>query len=213
MPADAPLSRGVWWPAAKRGFDLALALPATVVLLPLIAVLSLWVRLDSPGPVFFRQERVGRFGASFRVWKLRTMSVEQVAGAALVTSSADARITRCGRILRRHKLDELPQLFNVIAGQMSLVGPRPEVAKYVAHYPEDVRAIVLSVRPGLTDRAALEFRDEERLLAQAGNPEQAYVSEILPRKLALYRRYVEDWSLMGDVKLVLETLGALAFPR
>lgn len=194
---------------AKRVFDLAFAVPGALVLLPLIGVLAVWVRADSPGPAFFRQERVGRFGAAFRIWKLRTMTVAQGPDAAQVTQAGDARITRCGRVLRRYKLDELPQLFNVIAGDMSLVGPRPEVPKFVAEYPPGVREIILSVRPGITDLATLEFRDEEQLLAAAADPQAVYRLEVLPKKLALYEKYIRERSLLGDLRLILRTLGAV----
>jgi lipopolysaccharide/colanic/teichoic acid biosynthesis glycosyltransferase len=166
------------------------------------------VRLDSPGPALFRQERVGRHGRPFTMLKFRTMRAEPQPAGSLLTLAADARITGAGRFLRRTKIDELPQLINVIRGEMSLVGPRPEVARYVALYPPDVRATVLSVRPGITDYAALAYRDESSLLA-SGDAEAIYVSTILPRKLALYQRYVAEQSLRTDLQLILLTLRAL----
>ena len=189
----------------KRAFDLVLAAVGFAVLSPLLLAIAAWVRLDSAGPALFRQERVGRHGRPFTMLKFRTMRVAPAAGGSLLTVAADARVTGAGRFLRRTKIDELPQLVNVIRGEMSLVGPRPEVARYVALYPPATRATVLSVRPGITDYAALAFRDESALLA-AGDAEAIYVSEILPRKLALYERYVAEQSLRTDLRLILLTL-------
>lgn len=193
--------------AAKRAFDLALTLAALPLALPLMAAIALWVRLDSPGPALFRQQRVGRGGRLFRIHKFRTM--RQGAAGAQVTAADDARITRAGRWLRRSKLDELPQLIDVLAGDMSLVGPRPEVPRYMALYPEAERRQILSVRPGITDRAAIEFRDEERLLAGAADPEAAYVRHIMPVKARYYLDYVARHSVAGDVRILLATLRAL----
>jgi lipopolysaccharide/colanic/teichoic acid biosynthesis glycosyltransferase len=192
----------------KRVFDLVLATAGLIVLSPVLVAIAAWVRIDSPGPALFRQERVGRHGRPFTMLKFRTMRAEPAAGGSLLTVATDTRVTRAGRLLRRTKLDELAQLLNVVRGQMSLVGPRPEVARYVALYPPDVRATVLSVRPGITDYATLAFRDESSLLA-AGDAEAIYVSTILPRKLELYQRYVADQSLRTDLRLILLTLRAL----
>jgi len=194
---------------AKRLFDLAFTLPGLVLLSPLFAAIAVWIKWDSPGPVFFRQTRVGRGGRPFCIVKFRTMVADAEALGDKVTAGGDPRITRAGAFLRRYKLDELPQLINVVKGEMSLVGPRPEVPEYVAHYPEAVRAKVLSVPPGITDRASLEFRSENELLAGAADPHAYYVSEILPRKLAYYEAYADHRSLWGDLKLVLRTLGRL----
>jgi lipopolysaccharide/colanic/teichoic acid biosynthesis glycosyltransferase len=149
----------------------------------LLLLVALWIKLDSPGPVFFRQERIGRFGVPFRIHKFRTMTHGAV--GAQITVGADARITRAGAWLRRTKLDELPQLIDVLRGAMSLVGPRPEVPRYVAMYPQGLRDKVLSVRPGITDVASLEYRDEGELLARAADPEREYVSVVMPAKLKL----------------------------
>jgi lipopolysaccharide/colanic/teichoic acid biosynthesis glycosyltransferase len=192
----------------KRVFDLVLATVGLIVLSPALIAIAAWVRLDSPGGALFRQERVGRHGRPFPMVKFRTMRSEPQVGGALLTAADDTRITRAGRFLRRTKVDELPQLLNVVRGEMSLVGPRPEVAKYVAHYPPAVRDRVLSVRPGITDYAALEFRDESALLGTT-DPEATYISTILPQKLALYERYVADQSLGTDLRLILRTIGAL----
>jgi lipopolysaccharide/colanic/teichoic acid biosynthesis glycosyltransferase len=193
----------------KRLFDLIAAGLGVLALAPVFAAIALWVKLDSPGPVLFRQERVGQGGRLFRIRKFRTMRADAPALGPQITVGADARITRAGRFLRAAKLDELPQLVDVLQGTMSLVGPRPEVPRYVAHYPSEVRAIVLSVRPGITDLASIEYRDESAVLAAASDPEFEYLNVVLPAKLALARRYVETRSLWGDVCIILRTLGAV----
>jgi lipopolysaccharide/colanic/teichoic acid biosynthesis glycosyltransferase len=193
---------------AKRGFDLLLAAPALLLALPLMGLIALAIRLDSRGPVFFRQTRVGRGGRLFRIHKFRTMHPHDGAGPQL-TAAHDARITRVGRWLRRSKLDELPQLLDVLAGHMSLVGPRPEVPRYMALYAPEVRARILSVRPGITDRAAIAFRDEERLLAAAPDPERVYVEHIMPIKQRYYLDYVAQRSLRGDLRILWDTARAV----
>lgn len=195
----------------KRAFDIAVAGLGLLMLAPLLAAIAVWIRVDSPGPAWFRQARVGRFGAPFRIHKFRTMHHGAV-GPEL-TAGQDPRITRAGAWLRRHKLDELPQLIDVLLGDMSLVGPRPEVPRYVALYPADVRAKVLSVRPGITDLASIEFRDEGELLAAAADPERAYVEQVMPRKLELALRYVDTSNVRGDLRLIAQTLGALMSVR
>ena len=193
---------------AKRAADLALTLAALPLALPLMAAIALWVRLDSPGPALFRQERLGRGGVPFRIHKFRTMHVHDGSGP-LITARDDARISRAGRWLRATKLDELPQLIDVLKGDMSLVGPRPEVPRYMALYAEPVRRQILSLRPGITDRAAIEFRDEERLLAAAADPERAYVEQVMPIKQRYYLDYVAQRSLAGDLRILWDTARAL----
>ncbi|KUM04485.1 sugar transferase [Chromobacterium subtsugae] len=189
----------------KRLFDIAAAGAGLAVLaLPLMAV-ALWVKLDSPGPVFFRQVRVGRGGALFRIHKFRTMQVDTERHGQL-TVGADSRVTGAGRVLRKTKLDELPQLLDVLFGDMSLVGPRPEVPKYVAHYPAEVKDIVLSVRPGITDWASIKMIDENEILGRAADPERAYIDEVLPEKLGYYVRYAETHSLLEDIRIIVATL-------
>lgn len=195
---------------AKRAIDLVAAGAGLVAAAPVLAVCAVLVKLSSPGPVLFRQQRVGRGGAPFELVKFRTMRTD--AAGPQVTQRDDPRITRIGRLLRRTKLDELPELYNVLVGEMSVVGPRPEVSRYVELYPPEYRALIQAVRPGLTDPATVAFRNEEELLAAAAEPEQAYVEEILPRKLRMYRRYLESASLMGDVKVVLDTARVILFP-
>lgn len=194
---------------AKRLFDLLLSSLGLLVLAPLLLLIALLIKLDSPGPVMFRQERVGRYGQPFRIHKFRTMRHEPAGQGLQITVGADRRITRVGGFLRVSKLDELPQLLDVWLGDMSLVGPRPEVPRYVAHYPADVRDKVLSVRPGITDIASIEYRDESVVLARAADPEHAYIHEVLPHKLALAAQYVERSSLALDLWLIWRTLVAI----
>ena len=198
---------------AKRLFDLIGAVAGLVLLAPLLLGIALWIKLDSRGPVFFRQQRVGRLGVPFRIHKFRTMiddtRAHSPAPGLQLTVGADPRITRAGRLLRAAKLDELPQLLDVLAGTMSLVGPRPEVPRYVAMYPPALRDKVLSVRPGITDPASIEYRDESRLLARAVDPEQAYIEQVMPAKLAHAVRYVDHRSLLGDLRVIGATLRAL----
>ena len=194
--------------AAKRAFDVAGAAAALVLLSPLLVVAALLVKLDSPGPVFFRQQRVGRHGVPFRIHKFRTMH----AGAAgpEITVGDDPRITRIGAWLRRTRFDELPQFIDVLQGTMSLVGPRPEVPRYVALYPPALRERVLAVRPGITDPASLDFIDEGRLLAQSPDPERTYVETILPAKLQRAADYADRATLMSDAGVLWRTGKRLA---
>jgi lipopolysaccharide/colanic/teichoic acid biosynthesis glycosyltransferase len=194
---------------AKRVFDVLMSALGLLLLSPLLAAIALWVKLDSPGPVFFRQERVGRFGRPFRIHKFRTMRHVAADTSTQLTVGADARITRAGHALRSRKLDELPQLIDVLCGDMSLVGPRPEVPRYVALYPAALRDKVLSVRPGITDVASIEYRDENALLARAADPEQAYVDQVMPAKLRHATDYVDHMSLLGDLRLIIATLRSL----
>jgi lipopolysaccharide/colanic/teichoic acid biosynthesis glycosyltransferase len=199
---------------SKRLFDLVAAGTGLLLLAPLLLALALWIRLDSPGPALFRQRRVGRHGVPFAILKFRTMRRQASAAAgtadAQLTVGQDPRITRAGRFLRRSKLDELPQLFNVVLGTMSLVGPRPEVPRYVDCWPPEARRTVLSVRPGITDWAAILYKDENAILGQAADPERAYVETILPVKLAYYQRYVHERSFWLDLRIIARTLAAIA---
>lgn len=193
----------------KRLFDITAAGAGLVLLAPLFALAAAWIRLDSPGPVYFRQQRVGRNGALFSIFKFRTM-VNATGEQAQLTVGRDRRITGAGRFLRQYKLDELPQLINVLTGDMSLVGPRPEVPRYVACYPPELRAIVLSVAPGITDWASIEYKDENAILGRAADPERAYLEIILPAKLDYYVRYVHERSFWIDLRIILRTLSAIA---
>ncbi len=192
---------------AKRLFDLAGAALALLLLAPLLLALALWVKLDSPGPALYRQQRVGRHGVLFHIHKFRTM--QHGAAGLPLTVGADARITRAGAWLRRTRLDELPQFLNVLAGHMSLVGPRPEVPRYVAHYPSALRAQALAVRPGMTDPATLTYIDEAAWLAAAADPERAYIEHILPAKVAQAAAYAQRATLASDVAVLGRTARAL----
>ncbi|WP_037353059.1 sugar transferase [Selenomonas sp. FC4001] len=194
---------------AKRLFDLLFTIPGVIILSPMLIVLALWVHFDSDGPVFFRQERVGRNGINFRIFKFRTMVFDAESRGTQITVGADKRVTRCGEVLRKYKLDELPQLFNVILGDMSLVGPRPEVPCYIAKYTVEEREEVLSVRPGITDNASIVFRSENEILGRAQDPEWAYINEVLPIKIKYYREYVQNRSLVGDFMIILKTFKAI----
>jgi lipopolysaccharide/colanic/teichoic acid biosynthesis glycosyltransferase len=193
----------------KRVFDLLCAGAGLLLLSPLLLGVALWIKLDSPGPVFFRQQRVGRFGVPFRIHKFRTMTDGAPLAGLQITVGADPRITRAGQFLRRTKLDELPQLIDVLTGTMSLVGPRPEVPRYVAMYPAALRDKILSVRPGITDPASIAYRDESTLLAAAVDPERVYIEQVMPAKLRYAAQYVDQMSLLNDARLILATLGSL----
>lgn len=193
----------------KRLFDIVLSVMGLVLLSPVMLGIALWIKLDSPGPVFFRQQRVGRFGVLFGIHKFRSMSADASKHGLQITVGNDARITRVGRFLRRTKLDELPQLIDVLLGRMSFVGPRPEVPIYVAMYPAAQREKVLSVRPGITDPASILYRDEGTLLAAAANPadaERVYVEQIMPAKLDLSLGYVDSMCMTNDMRLIVSTI-------
>ena len=193
----------------KRLFDVLCSSVGLLLMSPLLLGIALWIKVDSPGPVFFRQQRVGRGGVPFRIHKFRSMFDGAALSGPQITASADPRITRAGHFLRRNKLDELPQLLDVLAGTMSLVGPRPEVPRYVALYPAELRDKVLSVRPGITDPASVEYRSESDLLAAAADPERLYIEQIMPAKLHRAAQYVESMSLLTDVRLIGATLRSL----
>jgi lipopolysaccharide/colanic/teichoic acid biosynthesis glycosyltransferase len=189
----------------KRVFDIGVAGVGLILLAPLFLLLALLIKIDSPGPVFFRQERIGRGLRPFFIYKFRTMVADAPRRGGPITVGADPRITRVGRILRATKLDELPQLLNVLKGEMSLVGPRPEVRRYVELFRQDYEEI-LSVRPGITDLASLRYRYEAELLAAATDPEEEYVSRVLPEKIRLAKEYTRRSSLLFDVTLIWKTL-------
>ncbi len=195
----------------KRAFDLAIAVPALVASAPLIGALAVAVKLDSKGPAFFAQTRVGRGRKPLKIYKLRSMVADADKKGPAVTAGNDDRITRVGRILRKTKLDELPQLLNVVKGEMSLVGPRPEAPRYVERYrPEWLE--LLDVRPGITDLGSITFRDEESLLANAKDRERAYVEAVLPAKLGVALEGVRKSSLLFDARLLLETVRVVLTP-
>jgi lipopolysaccharide/colanic/teichoic acid biosynthesis glycosyltransferase len=194
---------------AKRVFDLLGASLALLLLSPLMLAIALAIKLDSRGPVFFRQQRVGRHGVPFFIHKFRSMVADAPQRGPALTVGDDPRITRIGRWLRRTRLDELPQLLDVLAGTMSLVGPRPELPQYVAHFPSLLRERVLSVRPGITDPSSLLHLDEAEQLARAADPEREYIEVILPRKLQCAADYAARASLRSDLGVLLRTLRLL----
>lgn len=210
------LRRGPRWAhdgVLKRAFDVLAAAAGLLLLSPLLLLIALAIKLESPGPVFFRQERVGRHGRPFHIFKFRTMTVGQPTGGIQLTVAGDRRITRVGALLRRTKLDELAQLIDVLRGTMSLVGPRPEVPHYVAHYPADWRERLLSVRPGITDFASVRYRDENELLAGAADPEREYIDVVLPTKLRYALQYVDNPSLASDLQVLGLTLRTVFLPQ
>ncbi|MBL7923706.1 MAG: sugar transferase [Bacteroidia bacterium] len=189
----------------KPLFDFTLSLLLVLLLAPLLLLLSLWVRLDSEGPVFYLQERVGWQGTTFRIFKFRTMHSDADKKGLLTVGGRDPRITRAGYYLRRYKLDELPQLFNVLRGEMSLVGPRPEVMKYVSLYTPEQRK-VLNIKPGITDYASIAFANENELLGKSADPETTYVNEIMPTKLQLNLKYMQEQNFFTDIKILFRTV-------
>ena len=186
----------------KRSFDIICALCGLIILSPVLLLIIVLIKLTSTGPVFFRQTRVGQYEKLFQIHKFRTMIVNAEASGLKITVGRDLRITSIGHFLRKTKLDELPQLIDVVLGKMSLVGPRPEVPEYVQYYTNEVKAIVLSVRPGITDWASIKMIDEN-------DPQQAYIQQILPEKLAYAVRYVQTRSLRLDVYLILLTISKI----
>lgn len=192
---------------AKRALDLIAASLGLVLLSPLLAAICLWIKLDSPGPVLHRGQRVGKDGRPFHILKFRTMVANAAKLGPGITVGVDPRITRAGRFLRRTKLDELPQLINVVRGEMSLVGPRPEDPRYVAYYTPEQRR-VLGIRPGITSPASLIYRDESSLLAGA-NSEQVYISQILPKKLAIELEYLPRYGFWNDLGVIFRTVWAV----
>ena len=196
----------------KRLFDLFFAGCGLLMLSPGFLLLAALVKLADHGPVFFRQQRVGEEGRLFWILKFRSMVINAERAGLSVTKDGDPRITRLGRFLRKTKLDELPQLWNVLRGEMSFVGPRPEVPRYVAHYTEEQRR-VLALKPGITDLATLEFRNEEELLLGVPDTERFYVEHCIPRKIELNLAYAETANLWEDIKIILRTLGPIwTFP-
>jgi len=190
---------------SKRVFDTVFASLGLLCPAPLLLLVALLIKQDSPGPVFFRQERIGREFRPFRIFKFRTMVRDAPRKGGPITFGADPRITTVGRVLRKTKIDELPQLINVLRGQMTFVGPRPEVRRYVGLFREDYEDI-LRVLPGITDLASLKYRHEAEMLGRCENPEETYARQILPEKIKLAKEYVRQASLRSDIALILKTL-------
>ena len=193
--------------ALKRALDVMVSAGFLALSWPVLLLIAAVVKLESDGPALFRHERIGKAGVPFDVMKCRTMTAST--GGPEITSATDTRITRVGAVLRKYKLDELPQFLNILRGEMSLVGPRPEVRRYVEAFPAEYEKI-LTVRPGITDPASLQFRDEQDLLAEAADPETLYLEDVLPEKLRLSTEYVDHRSTRGDALLVWQTVRAVA---
>lgn len=192
----------------KRLFDIIASGLGLIVLSPLFAILAVWIKCDSKGPVFYRQTRVGRNNRDFRLYKFRSMRPDSDKFGLITVGGHDPRVTRSGYYIRKYKLDEFPQLINVFIGDMSLVGPRPEVRKYVDMYtPEQMR--VLSVRPGITSLASIRYRNENDILAAAEDPDRCYIEQVMPDKLAIDLEYVERANLWNDIKLIFSTIASI----
>jgi lipopolysaccharide/colanic/teichoic acid biosynthesis glycosyltransferase len=189
----------------KRSFDLIMSFIGLVLLSPFFLIISILIKLDSKGPVLFKQVRVGRYEKNFKILKFRTMVTDAEKRGAQITVGRDSRITRVGHFLRKSKMDELPQLINVFKGDMSLVGPRPEVPKYTQYYNQNQKRI-FEIRPGITDFASIKYRDENEILAQSSEPEKTYIEEIMVDKLNLNLEYLEKRSLLTDIKIIFNTL-------
>ena len=196
----------------KRCFDIIASGVGLVILCPLFLIIGVWIKVDSKGPVFYRQVRVGRYNKDFRIFKFRSMRVGADKGSLVTIGGRDPRVTRSGYWIRKFKLDELPQLINVFVGDMSLVGPRPEVRHYVDYWtPEQMH--VLDVRPGITDPASIKFRNENELMEKAEDPEKYYIEVIMQEKIRLYLEYVEHHSFWYDIKLIFKTFQTIIKDR
>ena len=198
-------SKSIYIGSGKRLFDIALSLTAILLLSPVFIVIWVVVKISSKQAGLFRHSRVGKNGSSFTLYKFRTMKNDSGIAGPSVTSLSDNRVTNVGRVLRKYKLDELPQLYNVLVGDMSLVGPRPEAKKYVDLFKEDY-SYILQVTPGITDYAALEFRNEEQILDGYDDVEEAYINEVLPLKIVLYKKYIEEMSFRTDIRIIARTI-------
>ena len=196
----------------KRLFDIVASGLGLLVLSPILLIVAIWIKLDSKGPVFYRQVRVGRYNKDFRIFKFRSMRIGSDKGSLVTIGGRDPRVTRSGYFIRKFKIDELPQLINVFIGDMSLVGPRPEVRHYMNYWtPEQMRA--LDVRPGITDPASIRFRNENELLEKADDPEKYYIEVIMQEKLKMYLEYVDNASFWYDIKLIFQTFGVIIKER
>lgn len=192
----------------KRLFDICASIGGLLVLALPFCMVAIIIKLTSKGPVYFRQERVGKNGKTFRIYKFRTMTVNAEAQGMQITVGADRRITKIGQILRKTKVDELPQLINVLKGEMSFVGPRPEVPRYVELY-SDYQKNILKIKPGITELASIVYRDENEVLAQSEDPEKTYIEEIMPKKIELNMEYMQKMSFWYDIKLIFKTFAAV----
>lgn len=205
-----PLKKTFYARFGKRAFDMCAVLASTFISVPLICIVAVCIALTSKGPVFFSQERMGKKFSRFKLFKFRTMVVDAADRGPLVTKGSDPRITKVGSFLRKSKLDELPQLFNVLKGDMSIVGPRPEVEKYALLF-RDKYEVILSIMPGITDYATLEYRDEQEVLNKYTDTEVGYTKEVLPAKIALYEKYLLEMSFTTDLKIIVRTILRILF--
>lgn len=192
----------------KRSFDIVFSLIGLILLMPLFFVVAILIKLSSSGPIFYLQTRVGLNGNDFKLYKFRTMTVDADKKGLLTVGGRDPRVTSIGYYLRKFKIDELPQLLNVLFGSMSFVGPRPEVRKYVDMYTEEQKN-VLSIKPGITDYASLEYFNENDLLSRSENPEQVYIQEVMPAKLKLNLKYMREAGFFTDLKIIFRTLARI----
>ncbi|MES2276336.1 MAG: sugar transferase [Bacteroidota bacterium] len=195
----------------KRTFDIFFSLTSLIILLPFYIIIGILVYTDSKGPVFYRQIRVGKNNINFKLFKFRTMHINADKQGLLTVGNRDARITKTGYWLRKYKIDEMPQLINVLIGDMSFVGPRPEVRKYVDLYQNE-QLLVLSAKPGITDLASIEYRNENEILAKYEDPEKAYINIVMPQKLSLNLTYIRNRTMLLDLKIILKTLSAVINP-
>ncbi|MBR1564269.1 MAG: sugar transferase [Paludibacteraceae bacterium] len=196
----------------KRLFDILFSFCAIILLIPVFIIIGIWIILDSHGGIFYSQIRVGRNNRDFRLYKFRTMYTDSDKQGLITIGDNDSRITKAGRIIRKYKIDELPQLLNILVGDMSFVGPRPEVRKYVNMYNAE-QLHVLDVRPGLTDAASIKYRNENQILAQQTNPDQYYINVIMPDKLNINLQYVHTHTLCNDLRLILLTAKTVFFDK
>ena len=196
----------------KRAFDLIFSIIGILILSPVFLIVAIIIKIDSKGPIYFRQDRVGKNHEVFQIHKFRTMEINSESLGKL-TIGEDKRITNFGRWLRKNKIDELPQLIDVLYGKMSIVGPRPELKEYVDTYPEDIKKKILSVKPGITDYASITMADESLLLASLKNPQEAYINNILPKKIGLSTKYVDNNNIFLDVKIIILTLQKIFLKR
>lgn len=198
-------TRGFYFRFGKRLFDLCLSVPSLFLLSPVFLVSAVMIRLDTPGPIVFSHERMGKDKKFFRLYKFRTMVKDASSIGPPITSANDPRITRVGRLLRKFKVDEMLQIINIVKGDMSVIGPRPEVKKYIDMFAEDYED-VLKIKPGMTDYALIAFRNEEEILSRFSDAEEGYMNEVLPEKIKLYRKYITEISLKTDVKIFFATI-------
>jgi lipopolysaccharide/colanic/teichoic acid biosynthesis glycosyltransferase len=198
-------TEGFYGRYGKRIFDLTLSIPSLVILSPVFLLSSILIKIETPGPIVFSHERAGRDGRTFKLYKFRTMVNDAFKTGPSITSANDPRITKIGKLLRKFKIDEMLQILNVVNGDMSVIGPRPELKKYVDIFKNEYRE-VLKIKPGMTDYALIAFRNEEEILSRVKNIEEEYVKEVLPEKIKLYRKYMEEMGLLTDVKIFFKTI-------